>query len=265
MERNTIEVAEGWPQARPLPPTRSSKSLPLVPSPGHQEEQPCVVRAVIQMGLSGPSDLLQLLNDEASLLQGFPQEFLIQGQSGEPLVPHHEEGGLKAPAQHQMAPGPEQGPEMAQGIPAGLRGGAGSLKTQGGDEAVGGGQDRGLQGPFFQDITLEHLGDGSPYALLLLGPLISGEEGRKRKRPAGSCSPRGPLTSLPAILCLAFRLPEQQAAGSTDEKTESHRESSWEQSETQHLPTLGSQVRGPLLALRPWRLARSLSASLYLT
>ena len=80
-----------------------------------------------------------------------------------------------------MAPGPEQGLEMAQGIPAGLRGGAGSLETQGGDEAVGGGQNRGLQGPFFQDVTLEHPGDGSPYALLLLGPLVSGREGRKRE------------------------------------------------------------------------------------
>lgn len=263
MERNTNEVAEGWSQARPLT-TRSSKPLPLVPSLGHQEEQPCVVSAIIHVGLSGPSNLLQLLNDEAGLLQGLPQEFLIQGQSGEPLVPHHEEGGLEAPAQHQMAPGPEQGPEVAQGIPAGLRGGAGSLKTQGGDEAVGGGQDRGLQGLFFQDVTLEHPGDGSPYALLLLCPLVSGWEGRKRE--AGWVT----LITWTTHVTLSHPLPgvwapRAQAASSTDEETESHRETSWGQSEAQHLPTLGSRLRGPLQALRPWWLARSLSASPYLT
>lgn len=239
-------MAEGWPQARPHP-----LPAPLVPSLSHQEEQPCVVTAVIQVGLSGPSDLLQLLDDEAGLLQGLPQEFLVQGQSREPLIPHHEEGGLEAPAQHQMAPGPEQGPEVAQGIPAGLRGGAGRLETQGGDEAVGGRQDRGLQGPLFQDVTLEYPRDGSPYALLLLGPLVSGREGRER--PAGSCSSRGPLPPLPAILCLAAGLPEQQAASSTDEKMESRRETGWGQSEAQRPPTLGSRIRGPLPALRPWR------------
>lgn len=85
-----------------------------VPSLGHQE-QPCAVTAAIQVGLSGPSELLQLLDGEAGLLQGLPQEFLIRGQSREPLVPHHEEGGLEAPAEHQMAPGPGQAPEAAQG------------------------------------------------------------------------------------------------------------------------------------------------------
>lgn len=37
--------------------------------------------------------------------------------------PHHDEAGLQAPAQHQMAPGPEQGPEVAQGGPLGAQGG----------------------------------------------------------------------------------------------------------------------------------------------
>lgn len=79
MERNANEVAARWLEPCPAccPFLQVAAS---VPSPGLQEEEPCVVGAVIQAGLSGLRKLLQLLSDEAGLLQGYPQEFLLQGQ-----------------------------------------------------------------------------------------------------------------------------------------------------------------------------------------
>lgn len=93
-------MAPSPPPAHPL-----LQAAPLVPSLGHQEDQPCIVTAVAEVGLSGPSDLLQLLDDEAGLLQGLPQEFLVQGQSRSLLSPTMKKGVSKLPLSTRWPPG----------------------------------------------------------------------------------------------------------------------------------------------------------------
>lgn len=151
--------------------------------------------------------------------------------------PHREdEAGLQAPAQHQMAPGPEQGPEVAQGGPLGAQGGNDTV-TRGRISCCGDCSFRTWPSSTWRTALLKRSS---------LRAHLSLEWREEQSGAAGSCSSRGPHTCLLSILCLALGLPREQVIGFPGEETESEGDVVLKpavHSQGQDLPTQGPLSR----------------------